>query len=37
VFNAGDKATYQGHLYQALYYTRNQAPGAAKGPWKQIS
>ena len=37
VFNGGDEATYQGHLYQALYYTRDQAPGAAAGAWKRIS
>ncbi|WP_328915782.1 MULTISPECIES: LamG-like jellyroll fold domain-containing protein [unclassified Streptomyces] len=36
VYNTGDKVTYQGDTYVAQWYTRNQAPGAANGPWKLI-
>ncbi|MBE1492757.1 carbohydrate-binding protein [Plantactinospora soyae] len=36
VYDAGDRATYQGHVYEARWYTRNQTPGGANGPWKLI-
>ncbi|WP_345127539.1 carbohydrate-binding protein [Dactylosporangium darangshiense] len=36
VYNAGDRATYNSHVYEAKWYTRNQAPGDPGGPWKQI-
>src|SRR5262249_6723318 len=35
VFNAGDKAWYQGRLYVAQWYSRGEAPGTKKaGTWK---
>ncbi len=37
IYNAGDKVTYQGHVYQAQWWTRGQAPGGQDGPWKLIS
>lgn len=36
VYKSGDRVTYQGHVYEAKWYTRNQAPGAPNGPWKLI-
>ncbi len=36
VYEGGDRVTYQGHVYEARWYTRNQAPGQANGPWKLI-
>ena len=36
VYNSGDRVTYQGHVYEAKWYTRNQPPGAPNGPWKLI-
>lgn len=36
VYLAGDQVSYQGHRYQAKWWTRNQAPGDANGPWKLI-
>ena len=35
-YTAGDRADYQGRTYQARWTTRDQAPGAANGPWKLI-
>jgi hypothetical protein len=37
VYEADDEVSYDGHTYEAQYYTRDQAPGAADGPWKLIS
>ncbi len=37
VYTAGDRVSYQGHWYEAKWWTRNQAPGDASGPWKLIS
>jgi chitodextrinase len=37
VYNAGDRVSYQNHVYEAKWYTRNQAPGDLYGPWKLIS
>ncbi|MFK3979536.1 carbohydrate-binding protein [Micromonospora sp. NPDC050397] len=37
VYNAGDRVSYKGHVYEAKWYTRNQAPGDVNGPWKLIS
>jgi chitodextrinase len=36
VYTAGDRVTYQGHVYEARWWTRNQPPGDANGPWKLI-
>jgi chitodextrinase len=36
VYNAGDRVTYNSHVYEAKWYTRNQTPGDPGGPWKQI-
>jgi 5'-nucleotidase len=36
VYNAGDKVSYNGSTWQALWWTQNQAPGDAWGPWQQI-
>ncbi|HWU45429.1 MAG TPA: Ig-like domain-containing protein [Humibacter sp.] len=33
IFQAGDVASYNGHTYTARWYSRNQTPGAANGPW----
>ncbi|HEY0249092.1 MAG TPA: InlB B-repeat-containing protein [Gryllotalpicola sp.] len=36
IYNGGETVAYQGRLYAAQWYTRNQAPGAANGPWKDL-
>ncbi|MCP2327061.1 chitodextrinase [Hamadaea flava] len=36
VYTAGDRVTFDRHVYEAKWWTRNQAPGAANGPWKLI-
>jgi predicted extracellular nuclease len=36
VYVGGDKVTYQGSTWQALWWTQNQAPGDPWGPWQQI-
>ena len=36
VYKAGDRATYQGKVYEAKWFTRNQPPGDRNGPWKLI-
>ncbi|WP_345630552.1 carbohydrate-binding protein [Rugosimonospora acidiphila] len=37
VYTAGDQISYSGHVYEAQWWTRNQAPGDPNGPWKLIS
>jgi predicted extracellular nuclease len=37
VYTNGDKVTYQGSTWQALWWTQNQTPGDPYGPWQQIS
>ncbi|MET7401059.1 nuclear transport factor 2 family protein [Dactylosporangium sp. NPDC005572] len=37
VYTAGNRVTHAGHVYEAQWWTRNQEPGAANGPWKLIS
>jgi predicted extracellular nuclease len=37
VYTAGDKVFYQGSVWQATWWTSNQAPGDPYGPWQQIS
>jgi chitodextrinase len=37
IFVAGDVALYQGTLYEAKWWTRNQAPGDPYGPWRPIA
>ena len=37
VYNTGDRVSYSSHVYEAKWWTRNQVPGDAKGPWKLIS
>jgi predicted extracellular nuclease len=36
VYEAGDTVAYQGSIWTALWWTRNQAPGDPYGPWQQI-
>ncbi len=36
VYLNGDTVTYQGSVWQALWWTQNQAPGSPYGPWQQI-
>ncbi|SNT63910.1 Calcineurin-like phosphoesterase [Asanoa hainanensis] len=36
VYEAGDRATYQGKVYEAKWFSRNQPPGDKNGPWKLI-
>jgi predicted extracellular nuclease len=37
VYNNGDKVTYQGSTWEALWWTQNQKPGDPYGPWEQIA
>ena len=37
VYNAGNRVSCQGHVYEARWYTRNQPPGDPNGPWKLIN
>jgi chitodextrinase len=36
VYNTGDRVSYGGQVYEAKWWTRNQAPGDANGPWKAV-
>ncbi|WP_082104311.1 discoidin domain-containing protein [Demequina soli] len=36
VYTAGDRVVYQGKLWQAQWWTRNEAPGQAWGPWMEL-
>ncbi|MFU8870862.1 ExeM/NucH family extracellular endonuclease [Micromonospora sp. SL4-19] len=36
VYNTGDKVSYQGSTWQALWWTQNQTPGDPYGPWQQM-
>ena len=36
IYNGGEKVAYQGRLYTAKWYTRNQAPGTANGAWQDL-
>ena len=35
-YGTGDRVSYQGNLYTASWYTRNQLPGDPQGPWQEI-
>ncbi|MEH1166268.1 carbohydrate-binding protein [Micromonospora sp. CPCC 205539] len=36
VYNAGDRVSFKGHVYEARWWTRGQEPGIQNGPWKLI-
>jgi len=36
VYTAGNTVTYQGNLWQAMWWTQNQKPGDVNGPWEEI-
>ncbi|WP_405428003.1 carbohydrate-binding protein [Micromonospora sp. NBC_00617] len=36
VYNAGDRVTFKGHVYEAKWWMRGQEPGDPNGPWKLI-
>lgn len=36
VYNTGDEVTYDGAIFVAQWWTRNQAPGAPYGPWAEV-
>jgi Uncharacterized protein contain chitin-binding domain type 3 len=36
-YNAGDKVTYNGTVYQATWWTKNQEPGNPTGPWQELA
>jgi Listeria-Bacteroides repeat domain (List_Bact_rpt)/Divergent InlB B-repeat domain len=36
VYTTGDQVTYQGGVYQARWYTRDQTPGTPNGGWLKI-
>lgn len=37
VYNGGEKVTYQGHTYQAQWYSAGTAPGTKNSAWKLLS
>ncbi|WP_432995212.1 ExeM/NucH family extracellular endonuclease [Dactylosporangium sp. CA-233914] len=37
VYLGGDKVTYQGKVWQALWWTQNQTPGDPYGPWQEMA
>ena len=36
VYDRGDKVAYNGHVWQAQWWSRNEQPGLANGPWKDL-
>lgn len=36
VYSGGETVAHAGHLYQAKWWTRNQAPGDPYGPWRDL-
>ncbi|WP_433064680.1 ExeM/NucH family extracellular endonuclease [Dactylosporangium sp. CS-033363] len=37
VYNNGDTVSYNGSVWQAMWWTQNQRPGDPYGPWQQIA
>jgi hypothetical protein len=37
VYTAGDTVRYDGSVWRALWWTRNQQPGAVYGPWEEMA
>lgn len=37
VFTAGDEVYFEGRLFRASYWTKNQTPGDPNGPWQEIA
>ncbi|MEO7016893.1 MAG: GH32 C-terminal domain-containing protein, partial [Leifsonia sp.] len=37
IFQAGDQVVYNGKVFQAAWYSRNDTPGAVSGPWQEIA
>ncbi|WP_402464004.1 carbohydrate-binding protein [Isoptericola aurantiacus] len=37
VYTAGDRVTFEGALFEATWWTKNQAPGEPYGPWQEIA
>jgi chitodextrinase len=37
VYNTGDRVSYQGKVFQASYYAKNQKPGDPNGPWQELA
>lgn len=36
MYTGGDQVSYDGAVFEAQWWTRNQAPGAPTGPWAEI-
>ncbi len=36
VYDGGEIVAYNGHTWQAQWYSRNDKPGVARGPWKDL-
>lgn len=36
VYCGGETVTWDGRRFEALWYSRNQAPGDAHGPWAEL-
>jgi hypothetical protein len=36
VFNTGERVTFDGRVFEANWWTRNQTPGDPHGPWREL-
>ncbi len=37
IYNTGEMASYNGAVWRASWWTKNQAPGGTSGPWQEIA
>jgi 5'-nucleotidase len=37
IYNTGDQVSYNGSIWQALWWTQNQKPGDPNGPWMEMA
>jgi uncharacterized repeat protein (TIGR02543 family) len=36
IYNGGETVVYNGNVYKAMWYTRDQTPGDPNGPWEEL-
>jgi uncharacterized repeat protein (TIGR02543 family) len=36
IYNGGETVAYNGKVYKAMWYTRDQTPGDPNGPWEEV-
>ncbi|MGX7675615.1 carbohydrate-binding protein [Plantactinospora sp. DSM 117369] len=37
VYHSGDRVSYQGRIFLASWYAKNQKPGDPFGPWQELA